>query len=689
MAVRAVAVGFLVCSFAAAQGAAAAGPAREFDIVVYGGTSGGVAAAVQASRMSRSVVLVEPGQHWGGLTAGGLGATDIGHKAAIGGVSREFYRRLGAHYAQRDAWPFQDPATYRGGRSVAAEPEMWTFEPHVAEQIFREMLREARVVVISGERLDLKRGVRVESGRIVEIVMESGAAFRGKVFIDAGYEGDLMAGAGVKYHVGREANAAYQETLNGVQLGSKAHQFKVPVDPYRVAGDPASGLLSGIHDGGPGEQGAGDHRVQAYNFRMCLTDLPENRLAFPKPPGYDPARYELLLRYIQAGVWDALGSNLPMPNRKTDTNNNGGFSTDNIGMNYDYPDGDYATRERIVREHIVYQQGLMWFLANDPRVPEKVRQEVNRWGLCRDEFTDAAGWSHQMYIREARRMISEYVMTQHNCQGRTTAADSVGLAAYGMDSHNTQRYVQAGRVVNEGDVQVHGFTPYPIAYRSIVPREAECSNLIVPVCLSTTHIAYGSIRMEPVFMVLGQSAATAASQAIAQNVPVQRIDLAQLQQQLRADKQILEWTGPAANAGRDPRKLPGLVVDDAAAELAGDWISSRSIAGYVGERYLHDGNAHKGELRARFNFTVARPGRYEVRLAYTPNANRAARVPVVVVDAAGDHGLVVNQQRPAPLDGFFSLGEFRFEKQGTVTMTNAGTEGHVIIDAVQVMPLDR
>lgn len=497
--------------------------ADDFEVAVYGGTSGGVAAAVQAARMGKQVVLIEPGKHLGGLTTGGLGATDIGNKGAIGGIAREFYQRVGRHYGQDEAWKF---------------------EPHVAEAIMDELAATPGVTVVRGQRLDLDHGVKKTRSKIVSITMESGQSYAARVFIDASYEGDLMAKAGVSYHVGREANSVYDETLNGVQLGSTKHQFKKPVDPYISPGDPASGLLPGIHDGSPGKHGEGDRRVQAYNFRMCLTDDPANRLPFPKPPRYDPLRYELLRRYIEAGVFDALGSNLPMPNHKTDTNNNGAFSTDNIGMNYDYPDGDYVTREKIFQEHVAYQQGMMWFLANDPRLPEKVRREVNRWGLCKDEFRDSGGWPHQLYIREARRMISDYVMTQHNCQGRRVAEDAIGLAAYGMDSHNTQRWVKDGHAINEGDVQVHGFTPYPIAYRSIVPKQSECENLLAPVCLAASHIAYGSIRMEPVFMVLGQSAATAACLAIDAGMPVQEVDTASLRERLLADRQVLAWPAP-------------------------------------------------------------------------------------------------------------------------------------------------
>jgi hypothetical protein len=455
----------------------------EFDVVVYGGTAGGISAAVTAAQAGRTVVLIEPSAHLGGMTSGGLGATDIGNKGVIGGFARDFYRRLGSHYAQDAAWRFQKRGDYKSGRR--------------------------------------------------EIV--------GRVFIDSSYEGDLMAKAGVAYHVGREANATYGESLNGVQVANATkHQFKVPIDPFQEPGNPTSGLLFGIHAGTPGRDGAGDRRVQAYNFRMCLTDAPANRIPFPKPKNYRPENYELLRRYIEAGVWDAFCSNIPMPNRKSDCNNCGAFSTDFIGESYDYPEANHSRRAQIVTAHAEYQQGLMYFLANDERIPPKIRTEVSTWGLCRDEFTDNGGWPHQIYVREARRMISDVVMTQHHCQGRETVTDSVGMAAYTMDSHNVQRYAEGGRVFNEGDVQVGGFPPYPISYRAIVPREAECSNLFVPVCLAASHIAYGSIRMEPVFMVLGESAALAADLALREEVSVQRVPYARLRDRLLEARQVLE-----------------------------------------------------------------------------------------------------------------------------------------------------
>jgi len=515
----------------------------EYDIVVYGGTSSAVAAALQAARMGKTVVLIQPGRHLGGLTSGGLGATDIGNKDAIGGIAREFYQRVYRHYTKDDAWIYESSPQYEPAKRWEGTNSWWLFEPHVAAQTLTEMVRQANVQVIYGQRLDLKKGVRKDGSRITAIVTESGQVFAARMFIDATYEGDLMAKAGVSYFVGREANSQYGETLNGVQTANaRYHQFDKCVDPYVRAGDKSSGLLPGVHGRGPGRQGQADHRLQAYNYRMCLTDVTANKMPFPKPKDYDELRYELLLRYYEAG-YDRIGW-LPvqLPNRKTDTNNRDGFSTDNIAANYGYADGDYAARKKIIRDHISYQKGLMWTLANHRRVPEKIRGQVSRWGLAKDEFVDNDNWPHQIYVREARRMVSDYIMTEQNCRGRRIAEDPVGLAAYGMDSHNTQRYVdENGCVRNEGDIQVGGFSPYPISYRSIIPRHGECSNLLVPVCVSASHIAFGSIRMEPVFMILAQSAATAACLAIDENVGVQQLDYRKLRSRLLQDGQILQW----------------------------------------------------------------------------------------------------------------------------------------------------
>jgi hypothetical protein len=515
-----------------------------FDIVIYGGTSAGIVAGIQARAMGKSVVVFEPTDREGGLTTGGLGQTDIGNKQVIGGLARQFYERIAVAYAQPEVWKWQKREAYRDGgqtRTAQGEPAMWTFEPSVALQVYRDWMAETGLTVVRNERLNRESGVKKDGMRIVSITMESGRVFVGKMFLDATYEGDLLAAAGVGYTVGREANAKYSETLNGVQTRmAKYHNYAAEVDPHRIMGEPDSGLLPFIDSTGPGEEGTGDHRVQAYCFRMCLTDHPQNRIPFHKPEGYDVTWFELLLRNFEAGERGMPWINSSMPNRKTDTNNRTGFSTDFIGQNYAYPEASYADRERIVACHRLYQQGLMWTLANHSRVPEKIRNEVSRWGMCKDEFKAGGGWQGQLYIREARRMVSDFVMTQNHCQQRETVSDSIGMGAYTMDSHHVQRHLDSnGKVRNEGDVEVGGFPPYPISYRSIVPRRTEVQNLLVPVCLSSSHIAFGSIRMEPVFMILGQSAATAACLAIDDKVPVQDVDYGKLKEKLVSDNQRL------------------------------------------------------------------------------------------------------------------------------------------------------
>jgi hypothetical protein len=559
---RSILFGIFTTFFISQQGRVSAAPVFEADVCIYGGTAAGVAAGVQAARMGKRAVLLEFGQHLGGMTSGGLGATDIGNKAAIGGIAREFYHSIASHYATDDAWRFESRADYlknRAGRTTGAEldgPEatMWTFEPHVAEDILFRMVNEAKVPVYLRQRL---AAVKKEGPRIVEITMENGRKYRARMFIDATYEGDLMAKAGVSYTVGREANSQYQETLNGVRATTPKHQFTVAVDPYIQAGDEASGLLPFIQPGDGGTPGAGDRSVQAYNFRLCYTRNPANRLPHRAPAKYDAKKYELLARYLEACVaagktpkLEQFWNPIWMPNGKTDINNNGGFSTDYIGANYDYPDASYERRAQISKEHEDYTLGFVYFLATNPRVPDQMRKEMQNWGPTKDEYMDTGNWPHQLYVREARRIVSDYVMTEHHCRGEEKAADAVGLAAYTMDSHNCQRLAKAGRAENEGDVQVGGFPPYPISCRAILPKAAECENLVVPVCLSATHIAYGSIRMEPVFMILGQSAATIAVLAIKDQRPVQRVAYEELRARLLKDKQVLDWkTGtPGAKA---------------------------------------------------------------------------------------------------------------------------------------------
>lgn len=538
----------LVCVLVACMGIAAtkslAQNVTSADIVVYGGTSGGVVAAVAAARLGKRVVLIEPTGYLGGMTTGGLGATDIGNKRCIGGISREFYRRVFKHYQSPSEWRYETRDKYFKGRTVNSQNEdsMWTFEPHVASLIFDQMIKEIDVQVVFNERLDLRSGVIKNGTAIDSIRMESGKVYQAKIFIDSTYEGDLMAKAGVSYHVGRESNALYGETINGMQIAKTIHhQFVKSVDPYRIPGDPSSGLLPNITQIPQGIDGDGDHRIQAYNYRMCTTDIPENRVAWPKPDAYKELDYELLLRNFEAGDMRIPWAPIWMPNRKTDVNNNFAFSTDYIGKNYEYPEADYARRDQIVKDHENYQKGLMWTLANHPRVPESIRQVFQSNGLAKDEFVDNGNWPRQLYVREARRMVSDYVMTEKNCKRIEVVDDSVGMGAYNMDSHNTQRYVTAeGFARNEGDVQIPT-KPYPISRRSICPKASECDNLLVPVCMSASHIAYGSIRMEPVFMVLGQSASELACLAIDNRQSVQSVPYEQLHARLKAAEQVLDF----------------------------------------------------------------------------------------------------------------------------------------------------
>ncbi len=521
------------------------------DIVIYGGTSAAVTAAVQAKKMGKSVIVVSPDKHLGGLSAGGLGFTDTGNKEVIGGLSREFYHRLYRHYDQPGSWKWQDKSAYgnKGQGTPAIDGNnrtMWIFEPHAAEKVFEDMVKEHKLEVLRDEWLDRKSGVAVTDGRIVSIKTLSGKIFKGKMFLDATYEGDLMAAAGVKYHVGREGTSVYGEEWNGIQTGVLHHKhwFQKNIDPYVVPGDPSSGLLPRISAEDPGKKGDGDHRIQAYCFRMCLSNHPDNRIPFARPEGYDSTQYQLLARVYAAG-WDETFEKFDdIPNRKTDTNNHGPFSTDNIGMNYDYPEASYERRREIIREHELYQKGLMYFLANDPQVPEDVRKAINEWGLPKDEFVDNGNWPHQIYVREARRMIGEYVMTEHDVLSKRDVPEPVGMGSYTVDSHNVQRYVKPdGFVQNEGDIGVKTPMPYKISYRSLIPKKEECKNLLVPVCVSSSHIAYGSIRMEPVFMILGQSAATAASIAIDENISVQEVAYDKLRERLEKDDQRLAYRG--------------------------------------------------------------------------------------------------------------------------------------------------
>jgi hypothetical protein len=519
------------------------------DVVVYGGTSAAVMAAVQVKRMGKSVVLLSPDVHLGGMSSSGLGFTDTGNKEVIGGLAKEFYERLFDHYQKEDAWVWEKRAEYgnKGQHTVALDGgsgTMWIFEPHVAESVFEDLVKENEVPVHRNAWLNRSpEGMVKKDGRIVSINTLDGQMYEANMFIDATYEGDLMAAAGVSYRVGREANSEYGERWDGVQTGTfqHKHHFTQNIDPYRIAGNPESGLLPEISSEPPGEYGSGDSRLQAYCFRMCMSNHPENRVAFSKPEGYDASRYELLARLFAAGWRDVFSKFDAIPNRKTDTNNHGPFSSDYIGKNYDYPEACYERRKEIIDDHRSYQQGLLYFVSNDPAVPEDIRMEMKEWGLAKDEFSDNENWPYQLYVREARRMVGEFVMTERDVLGKTTILHPIGMGSYALDSHNAQRYVTPeGYVQNEGDVGVAPDRPYSIDYRAILPVAGECSNLLVPVCVSSTHIAFGSIRMEPVFMILGQSAATAAVLAIDQKTAVQKLPYEALRSALLKDKQRLE-----------------------------------------------------------------------------------------------------------------------------------------------------
>lgn len=535
---------------------------KEYDVVVYGGSPAAISAAVQVHRMGLECVVVSPDKRIGGLTTGGLGQTDIGNKNAFGGIALEFYRDIAAWYRDKKRWTRQKREDYLPDGQCSGtkgDDSMWTFEPSAALAVLENWERRDNLKIVRGEKLDRgKGGVLTRDGRIVSFRTLSGRVFKGKMFVDATYEGDLMAAAGVSYTVGREDNSKYGETLSGCQRKNAVyHQFCMGISAYVIPGDPSSGLLPGVMKDDGRADGTGDDYVQAYCFRMCLTDDPANRIPFKRPASYDEKTYELLFRQLAARgeKFYAAGNerrlpwiNSKMPNRKTDTNNRDGFSTDFVGMNWRWPEASYEEREKIFNAHLEYQRGLMWTLANHPRVPESVRKVYSRWGTCRDEFTDGPGdgWQSQLYVREARRMVGSYVMTEVNCRGKITAGKPVAMAAYTMDSHHVRRIAdENGHVSNEGDVQIDRdengvkFPPYPIDYGSIIPKRGECSNLLVPVCLSASHMAFGSIRMEPVFFALGQAAGTAAVQSIKAGCAVQDLPYRPLRDRLVADGQVL------------------------------------------------------------------------------------------------------------------------------------------------------
>ena len=660
-----------------------AGEPTSYDVVVYGGTPAGLVAAIAAAREGRRVIVLEPSRWIGGMVTGGLSSTDTGREATIGGITREFFMR-----------------------AAAAKPgtPLWRAEPGVNLATFNAMLAEAGVTC---RTTALLQSARQADRRIQTILTTDGRSYDGRVFVDASYEGDLLAKAGVRSTVGRESREQYGEPLAGFQpMPLRPHEAEVMAStcpcvggngphyihgtPVRIAArDAAGGLLAGVNAVRT-TPGSADPLVQSYNFRLCVTQQPELRVPFPKPARYAAARYELLRRLIQSYPrvrFARLVHLAKIANGKYDLNAQGLFSTDYAGGNVGYVEGDAATRARIWQDHRDYVQGFLWFLGHDERVPAALREETNAWGLCRDEFTDHDGWPYALYVRTARRMLGERVLTQHDLQQNITKPDTVAMGSFVIDCHIVQRIVtEDGFVTDEGSFADAPVRPYQIPYSSLVPRASECRNLLVPVCLSMSHVASCSIRMEPVYMALGHACGVAATQALKANCAVQEIDVAALQARLREQKQVLEL--PETTKGPASARFPGIVVDDGAADYTGTWIAS-GYGNPIDGASRHDGNAGRGTKSVRFSAKLPQPGNYEVRFAYVPAPNRAAAVRVTVVHAGGRSVVTVNQRETPAHDGLFvSLGTYRFagDAPAVVEITNEGADGYVSVDAVQWLP---
>jgi hypothetical protein len=670
------------------------------DVCVYGGTSGGVVAAVQAARMGKRTVLVEPGRHLGGLTAGGLSAVDIGDPRSVGGIAREYFSRLVASYGKELNWGERFK-----GNGGPATGGAYSIEPQVAERVFDAMANEAGVIVLREARLAT---VTKTGARITEIETDDGRVVRAKIFVDTTYEGDLLAAAGVSYTLTREGNAKYGERYNGIHYtekyqprtnhkkpgangrvpgGQGVWDRDFPLDPFVVKGDPSSGLLPLINEGEPGKQGEPAPGVMAYCFRLCLS-TGDDRLPITPPLNYRPKQYELIARFIEAGT--AIGDEMdlrwfskhdPLPNQKWDFNT-ATFGGNLPGASWEWPEASYARRTEIAKEIENYHRGLLHFLATDPRVPEKVKQDVARFGLPRDEFKDNGGWPHQIYVREGRRMVSDLVLTEHHTFGREIAPRSIGLGSYGTDVHEIRRIVKDGVVSREGKVAGgrSGFGPYQIGYGAIIPKASECQNLFATFALSASHTAFASIRMEPVFMVTSQSAATAACLAIDEGVSVQELDYDTLRPRLVADGQVL-----AGSPKKSRHKLEGIVLDDTAARFTGSWAKSNGQPPHVGAYYRHDANQKRGEKTATFNPVIPAAGDYEIRLLYTSHENRSSKTAVTILNAGKEHTQRVNQRKAPGSLGVFPLPAGSSLK---ITVSNQDADGFVVVDGLQIIPAE-
>jgi hypothetical protein len=630
------------------------------DVVVYGGTSGGVIAAVRAGRMGKKTVLLCKDNHFGGMSSGGLGWTDIGNNGTsyIGGLALEFYQRNGAYY----------------GQSIK-----YDLEPHVAEKIYGQMLAQAGVQVFFNQTL---ASVTMNNKRIAQITMDDGSVYAGKMFIDTTYEGDLITGAGVSYTIGREGTNVYGESLAGVQTPSNGG---VSYDPYVVPGNPSSGLLPLMNSVTLNPQASSDNGVQAYNYRMCFTQSGANFLPITAPADYDATQYILLARYIAALGSVTLGQFItldrPDTTGKYDINNNGQISTDLVGASWTWPTNNTAGRALLRQYHEDYTRGFFIFLATSPLIPANIRSAMQSWGMCQDEFLDTGGWPHDIYVREARRMVSDYVMTQQNCQGSQVAGDSIGLASYTIDSHTIWRLAVKGTSQIEGGLGTSVTSPFPISYRSLIPRVGECENVLCTFALSASHVAFSSCRMEPVFMITSDSAATAASIAIDDNLSVQNVNYNKLALQLSANGQNLGTSIMFSSSN-------SIIVDDADAtgvNIQGTWTSSTAVAGYWGTDYLTDGNSNKGGSSVSFTPTLPSNGVYQVYLRWTADANRATNVPVDIIYPAGTNTVMVNQQVNGGQWVLLLTTNFNAGTSTSVVIRNTGTTGYVIADAVQFL----
>lgn len=665
----------------------------EADVVIYDATPAGISAAIAVRRAGLSVLLISPHPHIGGLTTSGLGATDVGAGTTVGGIGREFYRALRDHYNEDSHWTREARTDFRGRGHVEGDALAWTFEPHVAEAVLEQMLEDAGVLVVRGVGIDRNAALMTRSipWQVLALRLKDGRTVRGRIFIDASYEGDLLPISSVPFTLGREANSEHDETLDGVQLKrARHHQFNTPVSARVDPDDPASGLLPGIVAGPHPEDGSADDGIQAYCFRMCLTDDPDNQLPWKKPADYDPGRYELLLRTFDAGASHVPWNIVRMPNRKSDVNNNGAVSTDFIGGNHGYIGASDEDRQQIIAQHLQWQQGLIWTLANHSRVPENVRKETHRWQRAADEFTDNDGWPWRIYVREGRRMISPVVMNENHVRGKLDVDDPIGLASYGMDSHHVHRREVDGFVRNEGDVQVSVPSPWPISYRSITPPPRTCSNLLVPVAISATHIAFGSARMEPVFFVLGESAGIAAAIAIEEQIPVQDIEYSLLRHRLLAAGQQLSWRPAIVTdpEGIDPDSLDGLVIDELDAVLKGDWNISTSVEGFVGPCYHHSTE----RSFARYLLEQVPAGKWKLRLRSSRHENRCPRVAIQVssLKTSGPYTWKIIDQRTDGDEGnWHVVSEFTVVEpcDVMVQMYRISAQGHMIADAIQLLPV--